>query len=155
MTGKPGRSGRKPTKPVTAVFPRNLVLEGLQPPDWLSPLSKQKFLELRDVLAQTNLPMCTADIDAMACYAEAWQDFFDACEVIEKHGAEIWGVDGRGNKTCAANPAVRRKSRATERIKAGMVRFGLSPADRSYLRVPPNTTPNNAFSGFVAKGKTG
>lgn len=155
MAGKKGKSGRKPRLQVaaTATMSLNAVVGDYVPPAWLGEIGRAKFDEMVAAVRTAGHVLLTAcDLDAVAAYAEAWEDFHDAQSSIAANGAEIWGVDQYGNKICKQNPAVRRKNQAATRIRHGMARFGLSPGDRTGLREKPVDRKQDAFGVFVGTG---
>lgn len=146
------RSGRKKKAPQDqpAAVIQFAPAETLEPPAWLSEAAAAKFREMIDAIKVTGITITTAHLDAIASYGEAWEDFLSAQKSIDDHGAEIWGADALGNKTCKANPAVRRKNQAHNRIRQIWTRFGMTPSDQACLKLPANQEPKpEGFGQFV------
>lgn len=148
------RSGRKKKSPEQPAAAAAIIqfspADTLEPPAWLTDVAKAKFREMIDSIKVTGVVITTAHVDAIASYAEAWEDFLSAQASIDQHGAEIWGADQLGNTTCKANPAVRRKNQAHNRIRQIWTRFGMTPADQACIKLPPaENKKQEGFGQFV------
>ena len=150
LRARAGRKKKAPQETAPAAIIQFSPADTLEPPAWLTESAQAKFREMIDSIKVTGVVISTAHVDAIASYAEAWDDFLSAQASIDQHGAEIWGADQLGNTTCKANPAVRRKNQAHNRIRQIWTRFGMTPADQACIKLPPNQEPKpEGFGQFV------
>lgn len=114
-------------------------------PEWLKDTGKAKWQQVCGILEPLGLAT-SADADAIASYCEAWQDFLDALEEIEKYGAEL--VSSKGARF--TNPAIHRKQSAWSRFSKIGKEFGLTPASRADLHANPKK-PTTGKADFFKK----
>lgn len=116
-------------------------------PDWLHPYGVEKWGVLGPDLARMGL-LTTADGDTFAAYCSAWAEFRIATETLAKEGRTCFGGSG-GLKP---HPAVAMQRSAWQTIRAYSALFGLSPSDRSRIKVPPKGDEADELDGFLGKG---
>lgn len=106
--------------------------EQLKPPEWLSQGARQKWDELALRLHSLGL-LTEIDLDVLALYCTAWNNWRDAEEALRKYGATTKAQSGYE----AVSPHVTRaKNHLAELIKLGGL-LGLSPSARSRIEAAP------------------
>ena len=124
LRGNPGKRARNHQEPR---FPDG----ELRCPDWLGDAGRAKWAEMLPKLQAVPGLMKPAYGDALALYCEAFEDMLDAREEIAKEGATCTSDNGGAYQ----HPAVGRKNKAIQRMKAFGALFGLSPSDAANLKV--------------------
>ena len=143
-----GRRGPKPTPTVVLKLRGSKDVVGrrsgeVSPPPgtpdapvWLSDVERTVWDETVAELSLTPGLLAKVDRGLLSCYCEAWGEFFAAREEIRKFGATV--RNDKGGECPAA--AVGRKNKGLERIIKIGAAFGMSPADRSSVKITPVTT---------------
>lgn len=139
--GDPGRLLGKRAGEMQAAAP--VVLP--DPPDWLGEIGKQVWAKVAPVLYRIGC-LTENDLNALALYCEAWEEFFDARKEIETCGPTAYTDKG----TCYQHPAVGRKNKAIQRIRQFGGDFGMSPAARVGLHIQP-AKQVNSLAAFKAQ----
>lgn len=101
-----------------------------KPPAHLKASGRAKWSDLAPRLARVGL-LSEIDLDALALLCEAFDEKAHCEKVLAKEG-EYFTQD---NGYVGAHPAISRLHRAIGRIQKLMAAFGMSPSDRSGLRV--------------------
>jgi P27 family predicted phage terminase small subunit len=99
-------------------------------PDWLSGDSQKMFNDLAALLAGLGM-MTECDTMSLASLCDAWHDFLNAREIVEREG--ITTMTQNGNEI--THPAVSVKNKAWMRVMKGCHEFGLTPSARSGIVV--------------------
>lgn len=92
--------------------------------------------------------LSTVDADALAMYAEAWQDFDEAARIVRDEGAIITNPK---QGTTNEHPAVKRKERAQDRIAKYFDAFGFSPKARKLLKIETRQDETDPFAEFLRR----
>jgi P27 family predicted phage terminase small subunit len=122
-----------------------IVAEIPKPPDWLGDIGKAKWGEVAPALFRIGC-LTVVDVNLLALYCEAWDEFFAARAEIEKSG--IVAMSDKGAEY--QHPAVGIKNKAIQRIKQLGGEFGMSPASRVGLTVNNPNRPSG-LAAFKAK----
>lgn len=142
--GTGGKRGRNPTPTAVKKLTGNPGKRKLDPdelkfsdelpacPDWLGEIGRTKWNELIAIFGEVKGWLTIADGGLLALYCEAFEDLIEARAEIEKDGPTCSGEKGGMYQ----HPAVGRKNKAIERMRAIGAKFGLSPADRVGLKMP-------------------
>jgi len=121
IEGNPGRLPMNPAEPTPS--------GAAACPDFLSDDAKAKW---REVMESVPPGMITAaDGAILVVYCDAWSDFKAATEAMQR--GDLLG--DRLIRNDRPNPYFRIKSDAAKRMAAAATRLGLSPADRSGLKL--------------------
>lgn len=115
------------------------------PPDWLGDIGREVWVRIAAVLHPIQL-LTQADLNLLALYCEAWDEFFAAREVVASEG--MTAVSAKGG--VFQHPAVGIKNRAIARIRQIGGDFGLSPASRVGLKA--TSAPQDALAAFKKQG---
>lgn len=117
----------------------------LRVPDWLDETAKAKWRALVPELRRLGL-LATTDSDCLAAYCQAWAEFRLSTQTLQKEGR----VATRGNGGICRHPAAEIQRVALCNLRNYAALLGLSPADRSRLRVQPVNTERDELEEFMA-----
>lgn len=133
MTGvEPGRINEAtPLPPMPAIVPK--------PPEFLGKVAKGAWRRLAPHLHATGL-LTHADLDAFAVLCEAIEQYRAASKVVQQYGVVLTDNHGHGVK----NPAFQVCRDTSQTIRSYAAEFGLTPAARSQIVMPPEVTPDEA-----------
>ena len=152
-----GKRGPKPKPTAMRIFegnPSRRPLNKCEPigpdadlscPDWLSEIGAAKWEEVAPMLSGMRV-LTQADRDVLSCYCEAWAEFHESREIIEKNG--ITAVGEKGGEYI--HPAVNIKNSALKRIKEFGALLGLNPVARMGLKTDGKETASD-FDADMAK----
>lgn len=138
--------GRKPKPTAVKIFegnPSKRPLNRAEPvgpeadlscPEWLGPRGAAKWRELAPMLSAMRV-LTQADRDVLSAYCEAWEEFFEAREIMAREG--LVAIGDKGGEYI--HPAVNIKNSALKRIKEFGGLLGLSPVARVGLKLPEAT----------------
>ncbi len=122
LEGNPGKL------PINDAEPRP---EGkAKPPEWLSRRGRREWRTLAPTLEACGL-LTSADAVPFATLCDAIVNLADATRLVEEQGAVIEDEHGR-----RINPALRAQRNYTEVVLKLSQRFGLTPSDRTGIKVP-------------------
>lgn len=108
-----------------------------EPPDWLSDEAAAEWARVAGPLASAGV-LAQADRALLACYCEAWAEFVQARELLDRSGPLL--RDGDGNPY--PNPCLAIRDKACERLLRLAGHFGLSPSARARIKgAPPEQAP--------------
>lgn len=80
------------------------------------------------------------DDTALELLAVAYQEWYEAEEVLAKAGRVYESENATGGKIMRPHPAAQQSSDAWKRIRMMLIEFGLTPASRSKLEKPEGRT---------------
>lgn len=132
------------TKAAKKVAPRPLKLDDYAAPDHLPPRAVEKWDLL--VAEFTRMDLITGiDLETLASYCTAYDQFVEACLHCNEEGYVIRGLNGP-----VRNPwAIAAKQATDTMLQIGSL-FGMSPADRMRLARPVNPSRSrNAPTGAI------
>ncbi|WP_339739200.1 phage terminase small subunit P27 family [uncultured Maricaulis sp.] len=128
---KPSPDSATPSKTESATF-ANLPTPKLKPPAWLKPkpVACEKWWQLVDELTVRRL-LITIDVDLLALYCDAWQEFSDTSVEMEREGRFFTTDKGY----VAVHPAKLQRDKAVETIQRLADRLGIGVNKRRGLAV--------------------
>jgi P27 family predicted phage terminase small subunit len=113
-------------------------------PKCLSKEAKAKWRKLVPELDRLGL-LTVVDGDALASYCQAWAEFQQATETLEREGRYTQNAAG----TTTSHPAVLQQRTAWRALKDIGAQFGLNPAARGRLDVEPPAPEADALDIFL------
>ena len=116
-------------------------------PEWLGKIGTAVWNEESPKLRAAGL-LTSVDSRALSLYCEAWDDFFEARQHIEKNGSIAIGKNGPYQ-----HPAVGMKNKAIQRIKQIGAEFGMTPSSRTGINLAVQDTAD-PFEQFLARKKS-
>ena len=125
LTGNPGR------RPLNDAEPQPPIPEGTPyVPRWLNREGKKAWRELVKILLDCGL---YTDLDrwALAMFCQVWGRYVEAERMVEEEGEFL--VSEAGNRY--VNPVAYRADKHFEQVRKMLSEFGLSPAERSRVKV--------------------
>lgn len=137
LSGNPGK------RPLNDQEPRPAA-GAPEPPDFLTGIALSKWHDLAPQLEAMGL-LTRVDGDALAAYCLAWQELAEAT-VLLKDGRTVFGSEG----SLKAHPAIAMQRSALQALRQFASLFGLSPSDRSRLKV--DTAADDDPLGAFLKG---
>lgn len=140
LEGNPGR------RPIRDDEPEFLPIVDLEPPDYLEGgVARKKYQELMPKLARCGLAT-EADIDAIACYCEAWSRYRQAQSHLRQ--LMVAGADGDQKR----NPYHGLMRNALDDMRKFWSDFGMTPSARVGLSAPAEKEidPFDAFIDSVS-----
>jgi P27 family predicted phage terminase small subunit len=131
-----GNAGKRP---INTDEPEPDAVDDLAAPEFLSPEAARKWQEWAPKLARNRL-FTDLDTDLLAMYCEAYAEWRDAMDQLEKYG-KIVKSPKSGYPVPNPYVAIRNTSESTMRSIAS--EFGMGPASRTRIHVKPkpNATP--------------
>jgi len=108
----------------------------IHPPTWLKPKARKAFIELAKITTDMNV-LTTADKMSLAMVCDAYSDYLEANELVEKNGQTYVVTNREGIDMIKANPATTIKADAWRRVMIGLGKFGLSPSEREKINITP------------------
>ena len=118
-------------------------------PTWLDGEAKAEWRRVTKELDRLGL-LTKVDRASLACYCQAWAEFYEAKRELKKHGSRTITTD----KGFALNhPAVSRMNAAWKAIRAFAGQFGLDPASRSKLHAPAKNSDDDDLEAFMREAK--
>lgn len=106
--------------------------EAPKPPDWLSEVAIQEWEYAVEQLSPSGV-LTKADRNILAQYCQAMSDYRAALEVVSRDGMTV--ATDKGN--LIQHPAVGIKNTSWEQARKAGALLGLSPADRTGIKVDP------------------
>ncbi|KKM86469.1 hypothetical protein LCGC14_1278650, partial [marine sediment metagenome] len=132
LKGNPGK------RPINKAEPKPPVGD-VRAPRWLSPKGGWAWRRIAPVLREMGL-LTTADPHALALLCEAYAEYVEAREVVNRDGStyESTRLCGKGEDTFVvtmvrARPEVAIASDAWKRVRTMMQEFGMTPSSRSRI----------------------
>lgn len=127
-------------------------------PAWLDPEAKRKWRVLVPELSRLGI-LTIVDGDALAAYCQAWAEFRQATETLQREGRYVTvgggvkvGKDGSSVTLTGQpqpHPAIAQQRSAWKAVKDFAALFGLDPSSRSRIQVPDRADDRDTFDDFV------
>ncbi len=148
MSGKPGRSGRRPQPTALTILkgnPGGRPLPANEPkapphlpaaPAYLCDVAKAEWRKTGKRLAAMGI-MTDIDTSALAAYCQAFARWVDAEEHLNKDGVlcQVTGKDGV--QLFNQSPYLSIANKALEQMGKLLVEFGMTPSSRSRVKAVP------------------
>jgi P27 family predicted phage terminase small subunit len=142
MSGKPGRSGRRPVPTQLKLLKGDPVAKKRakrEPtpkgkamcPQWLSPVARAEWRRLAPELRRIGL-LTAADTAVFASYCQSYALLREASELLREEGLVIRAISGYE----VQHPAVAIQRSAQKAIREAAIELGLSPSARGRLELP-------------------
>ncbi len=120
-------------------------------PQYLGAVARTAWEQLYRVLDDMCL-LSSADHVSMELYAQAYQDYRQACDNVEKYGQVFISV--KGDRTYAArNPFDTVQERKALLLVRLLTEFGLTPSSRARVHAMPKQK-NDPFTEFLKARET-
>ncbi len=161
MSGKPGRSGRRPQpttlkllngnpggRPLPVGEPR--PTPKLPPvPSYLSDVAKAEWRRTGKRLLAMGI-MTELDSSALAAYCQAYARWVEAEEMLNKHGV-LWKLNDKdGIAMFNQSPYLSIANKALEQMQKLLVEFGMTPSARARVKAVP-VPEKDEFEDFLAR----
>ena len=101
-------------------------------PDWIGKEAKAEWRRLAPELERRGL-LTSLDVAAFACYCQAWSQYAAAEAVLNERGLTYMATNGR----VVERPEVAISASALKLVLSFGREFGLTPAGRARLNLPP------------------
>lgn len=137
LNGNPGRGPINSREPKPDATPPKC-------PTWLDAEAKRKWKQLVPHLQRLGL-LTVVDGDVLTAYCQAWAEFRQATETLQKKGRYI-----SVGPSQQPHPAVAQQRSAWKAVKEFAALFGLDPSSRSRLMVHPPTDDTDDLEDFLA-----
>lgn len=126
-------------------------------PVWIQGEAKAEWKRIVPELRALGL-LTLVDRAALAAYCQAWAELVDCTKVLQEEGRVV--TEPVLNKAgehigdqVRAHPIVRMQRDAFARFKAFLAEFGLSPASRSRVKVPPKGEEADPLQELLRRGR--
>ncbi len=116
------------------------------PPDWLGELARQEWVRCATELVKHGL-IAEIDRTTFAAYCQAWEEFRQAYDVVQKEGYTT--VTDKGN--VIQHPAVGVLHRAQDTLLRLGRQFGLTPMARASIGTTEKEDDDDPLSELTAK----
>jgi P27 family predicted phage terminase small subunit len=110
--------------------------DNIRPPMWLCKDGKKVFKALAKELMSINL-VTNIDVHAMARWAQCHVKYKDCAEIVNKEGVQVTKPNSAGFLVPGPNPLLITMKQLNEQMTKIESEFGLSPASRAKLAMPP------------------
>ena len=160
MSGKPGRSGRRPNptairllngnpsgRPLPTNEPRPAVK--LPPaPAYLSTVAKAEWRSTGKRLRALGV-MTEIDTTALAAYCQAYARWVDAEQQLNKLGVLWESSDDDGIPMFKQSPYLSIANKALEQMQKLLIEFGMTPSSRARVKATP-PAEKDEFEDFLS-----
>jgi P27 family predicted phage terminase small subunit len=124
----------------------------IPPPPYLSGYAKEEWIKVAKQLFYLKL-LTRVDVSVLAAYCMAYQRWRQAEEALQELGAQLplKGLMMRvGGGALVRNPLVAIAQHAAADMVRYGAEFGLSPAARAHIALPPRDGKAEKFRGLLA-----
>lgn len=127
------------------------VLElGAQPPEWITrDRAREAWGDLVRLLTPAKI-LTVLDPLALGLLVDAFADYLAATEDIDEEGPYYWSTTEGGGKIRRRNPAMDDRKDAWLRVERLLSKFGMTPADRSKIKIVAETE-EDPFAAWARK----
>lgn len=139
--------GNPSHRPLPPNEPKPLVLTEFSAPEWLTETGQRAYLAIAPELAKAGL-LTRIDVMALGMLCDAMADYLDAAAVLKAEGRTYEHENTRGSIVLKDRPEVRQKAEAWGRVLELMLRFGMTPGDRTRIQVSLDTDDDDPFEQF-------
>lgn len=108
----------------------------VKPPMWLCKHGKKVFKQLAAELMQIDL-VTNIDVYAMARWAHCYVKYQECAEIVTRDGVETIKPNSAGFPVAGPHPMLTTMKQLNEQMTKLESEFGLSPASRAKLAMPP------------------
>jgi len=113
----------------------NFKSDKVKPPTWLSDDAKKVFRKLVKEYEHNEM-LVNVDVHALAMFSDAYINYIQCCEIIDKEGLMIEQTNKAGATNSVPHPLLTKKKQLFEQLNKIMGEFGLSPSSRAKLAIP-------------------
>ncbi|WP_426453833.1 phage terminase small subunit P27 family [Paenibacillus sp. S-38] len=111
------------------------------PPAWLCDTAKKEFRRIAKELKEIDL-LTNVDVNALALYCDAYADYIEITRIIKNDGFMVEHTNKSGVTNEVAHPLLAKKKQMHEQMRSLAVEFGLTPASRAKIAMPPRGQPD-------------
>lgn len=110
--------------------------DNIKPPSWLCKSGKKVFEELAGELTKIDL-VTNIDVYAMARWAHCYIKYQECAAIVNKDGVEVLKANSAGFPVAGPHQLLSTMKQLNEQMTKLESEFGLSPASRAKLAMPP------------------